>query len=167
MALGDSLGDRGVFGVSTGLAGRIHLGRRSARDQTRDAFLARIIPYLVRFGRHSTVLPAIAQHLLDRAQAMGRRAVGLSPREHLNARHGGLNGGGRAAPARGSRRVPGRGHFRSAPGAGGIGGMDHGTQKHPFRLFLSIGSHALPSFRPKAEEVVLRGGTGFYLCLAC
>ena len=45
--------------------------------------------------------------------------------------------------------------------------MDHGTEKHTFRRFLSIGSHALPTFRPKAEEIVLRGGAGFYLCLAC
>ena len=66
-----------------------------------------------------------------------------------------------------SRGVSGGGHLRAASGAGGIGGLDHGTEEHALGRVLP-GRHAgLPPLRPNAAAESLYWWRSGCLCWAC
>ena len=153
IALRGRPGCRGLPGLPAGLAWRVHLGRRCLRNKTGTTLVARPVANLVRHPCHgyAAILPPAAQRLLARAQAVGRCHARLSSGQYLPARHGGPLGGVDPSPPGGPRRVPGGGDLRLASGAGGIGGLDHGTEEHAFGRVL-LGGHAeLSPLRPHAE----------------
>ncbi len=90
--------------------------------------------------------------LLGRAQTVGRRHAGLSPGQYRAPRHGSLPAGLGPPPPGGPRRVSGGGRLRAASRLRGIGGLDHGIEKHAFRRFLLGGHGSLYTLRPHAGE---------------
>ena len=168
VAASGRLGRRGFPGLSAGLAGRVDLGRRRPRDPPRTALVARTVPHLVRRAGHAAILPAAAQRLLGRAQALGRRHARLSPGQLCCCTPwrpcmvalilppagdpGGLSGGG---------------HLRAASGPRGIGGLDHGAEEHPLGRVLPGGHAGLPPLRPDAEDGVVPGRRWDCSCWPC
>ena len=78
----------------------------------------------------------------------------------FSALRGGADGGNPLAAAGDPGGVPGRGHLRTAPRAGGIGGLDRGAKEHPLRRLLPGRRDGLPPLRPNADSSLVLGGLG-------
>jgi len=75
-------------------------------------------------------------HLLGGTRALGLATAAVSPRQCFAAR--GVRGCAVAGFTEfaSAGRVAGRGALGAAPGAGGIGGVDHRAKKHAIRIIL-------------------------------
>ena len=147
-------------GLPTGLAGRVPLGRRRARDQAGTPLVARAGANLVRHPRHAAVLSPAAQRVLVPAPALGRHDAGIPSRQYRPALPGGISRFVGTAAPESTRRVLGGGDLRLAPGASRIGGLDYGTEEHAFGRVL-LGRHAeLSALRRAAEQHLLCVGPG-------
>ena len=168
-ALRGSPGGRGLSGLPAGLAGRVPLGRRRARvpvPELRSWHGLYRIWFDLR-GHAAILFPLLhsafwVEHKLWGDATLGYHLVNIllhataALMVALILRRLAIPG-----------RLPGGGHLRPASGAGGIGGLDHGAEEHPFGRVLP-GRHAgLPALRPDAEGAVVLAGVGRCSCWPC
>ncbi len=101
------------------------------------AFLGRTPPHLVRAARHATILSHHPHHLLARLSPMGIASRCLSFGKHPAPRPQRNSPLAASAKIKNPRRMVRRGPLRVASGQRRNRRLDHRTQKHPFRRFLS------------------------------
>ncbi len=76
VAASDRPGAHGSPGLSARVAGRVHLGRRRARDQARITLVAWLVSHLVRTRRHAAILSALAQRFWVEHNLWGDATLG-------------------------------------------------------------------------------------------